>query len=261
MALAVDEQAAYWTSGTSSAHLIAYSHAGASGSVTAAGFVWPRDLALGPDHVFVATAGGVLSVPRGGGRSISYGDAGAYRLALDHDAVFALERTGSIYRISLDGSGRQQIGNAGWACGLALGESHVYVTNDVAGTVSSLPKAGGGQAAVVLATGQRGACDIAVDSQALYWTTEAAVVRLAKSGGSAPRVIARSPGGAAGIVLDAAAVYWIQGSSLMRVSKAAGRQAEVILSGAAPQDLALHDGMLYWPDIERRAIMRMAASR
>jgi hypothetical protein len=57
-------------------------------------------------------------------------------------------------------------------------EQHVYWSDDATGTIRRVSIAGGD--ATVIATGQASPSELAIDDQAVYWITAAAVMRLAK---------------------------------------------------------------------------------
>lgn len=150
----------------------------------------------------------------------------------------------------------------------------VYFTDVGEGAVKKVPKEGG--PVVTLASLPGGGQGIAVDDEAVYWTSVDSVMRLSKSGGE-PVAIATGEGAPDAIVVDATSVYWVddqasegRGPALRRVDKRGG-QPLTLASGALfdptvrgagggrvaqTWSLAQDAGSLYWASYQESSVTR-----
>ncbi len=101
------------------------------------------------------------------------------------------------------------------ASGLASPEAIVidadaaYFTDSSAGTVSSVPKAGG--PVTVLATGQTQLQSIALDDTIVYWAAASDVWRIQKAPGDTPHLVASIAASVGDIAVDETFVYMLSG--------------------------------------------------
>ncbi|MGH7439761.1 MAG: hypothetical protein ACRENE_29065 [Polyangiaceae bacterium] len=126
--------------------------------------------------------------------------------------------------------------------GILVDGQNVYWSDTTAGTISSVPKAGG--SVTTLASGQAKPTYLAQDTDHVYWGNNlgGAVMSVAKSGTGTPQVVstAVSPGQ---VAVDDAYLYWLEGggttnAKVLRAMKAdGGSSTQVLGPGSASGDI------------------------
>jgi len=143
-----------------------------------------------------------------------------------------------------------------WQGSIALDDTHVYWNR---GGIRRVAKSGG---AAELIDGSTDACGLAVDAEALFYTTGCtqgpvdrprfSVVRVPKSGGAAVELASSQGELSRQIAVDSRYAYWLSGGSLTRRRKDAMEPAESVGDQHAKTDggwegaLAVRGGVAYW---------------
>lgn len=151
------------------------------------------------------------------------------------------------------------VGNARY---MAMNATHLYWTDDRAGTVSRLPIAGG--AAVTLASSQYNPEGIALDANYVYW--------LLLTGGTGVGTVRRMPlaGGAAtdlatggkfpfGLAVDATSVYWTddQTGTVMKAPIGGGATTILATGQTNPRGIAVDATSVYWVNRGDGSVMKV----
>jgi hypothetical protein len=156
---------------------------------------------------------------------------------------------------------------------LVVDRGDVYFTDFGEGTVKRVAKEGGPVVTLASLPGSQG---IAVDDEAVYWTSIDSVMRLSKSGGE-PVALTTGEGAPDAIVVDATSVYWVDdqaadggGPALRKVDKRGG-QPVTLASGALfdptvreagggwvaqTWSLAQSGASLYWASYQESSVTR-----
>ena len=134
---------------------------------TLSGLFASQRVAADSSGAYVMTSRGI--VPFGGGTLLT---GGTYAMALDSSYVYwsgTYTGVGSIGRTARDNSSNTVLANnLNNPMGIAVDGTNVYWVDEGAGTVMSVPLAGG--APKTLASGQNKPWAIAVDATGIYWT-------------------------------------------------------------------------------------------
>jgi hypothetical protein len=166
---------------------------------------------------WVDALGEVVSVPLQGGKTVTLASAGSYPVNRDVLAIgFAANETevywsnSSLLVVPVRGGTPQVLAER--ALGdVAIDNVFIYWVNSVegVGTVMKMPLGGGAEEK--LAGDQRrlaaSACNLAVDSNSVYWAAGRQIMSVPKTGGT-PVEVATSEGDITCIALDDTSVYW-----------------------------------------------------
>ena len=114
-----------------------------------------------------------------------------------------------------------------------------------------------GGAPVVLASAQTKPHGVVVDGSFVYWATVDSILKVPAGGGAATVIVREELPG--GLAVDAMNLYWVTMDQVRSVPLAGG--APVTLSSArSAVSIVLHGHDLYWKDSDTKRIMKMPAS-
>lgn len=230
-AIAVDTTMVYWTD-LSEGTIRGVFKDGTGPTVLASGSLAPVSIAVDSPYVYWtnimadATVGSVTRLDAMGGMMMALaGGGGALDLAIDSTSVYFIVggNPTAVQKVPLAGGGVVTLAASTSARGIFVDATSVYWTDDVAGTVSSVPIDGG--AVTQIASQQATPLDVVVDAFNAYWRNSDSVMK-APTGGGAPVVLAKqsinTPTYAKGIAVDDSCVYWSDGAPdghVMEVAK------------------------------------------
>jgi hypothetical protein len=164
--------------------------------------------------------GTVSRVPVGGGAAsnIAGGQQEPFGIAVNGTNVFWANRAGTtINRVPISGGAiAPAVGNLTNPVGVAASDDWVCWTEE-AGKTGCAPAIGG--STVTLTDGQSLAPDIAIDGDVVYWTASNAVMRGTANVENSGEVFVDSLLGAWGIAVDDQAVYFSTSSQVFKVAK------------------------------------------
>jgi len=183
--VAVDTGYIYWYADGASAVMRA-DHDGGGATQVATGQNNVGSLAAEGGFVYWSTASAIfeLEVGVGSPTPLVQGLTSPRSVVVDDDyAYFATGQWGvdeAVRRVPRGGGAAELLTDTGGAYVIALDATHVYAAANHDGVIFRIPKDGG--TPEVLATGQPFPFDIAVDDEAVYWSseTDAAVAKVAK---------------------------------------------------------------------------------
>jgi len=194
-----------------------------SASVIAPDQVWPRDLAVGENAVFWATAGAAIddgaiwTAPCGGDapHALATGLRVAEGVAIDDDAVYWVE----------------------------------YDAASPDGRVMKVDRSGG--APVVLAGHQHGPHALILRGDDVVFLTLDALARVPKDGSSDPVIVSPATCPIGKLAADEDRVYWSENCVMFGTPRIVGMPwstgvAATVVSGEAPGELAVDASGLYW---------------
>ncbi len=212
-----------------------------------------------------ADAGAVMRLPKDGGAVQQLATTGTSgpAIAVDDAYVYWLDQTGFM-RVSKAGGQPETLTQSQiFNCQRLLVDSaNLYWTTaslddgGVIELVERMPKTGG--AIEVLTTTADIDTALAIDDNAIYWTTSSSsIVRLDKA---TKQISAISTGAHSGsesaIVVDSARAYWINSSNIYDAPLDGGAEALLTQTrGPSPADLfvepmTLHNGVIFWIDYD-----------
>ena len=151
------------------------------------------------------------------------------------------------------------VGNARF---MVMNASHIYWTDDRAGTVSRVPIAGG--AAVTLASSQYNPEAIALDANYVYWTlitggTGVGTVRRMPLGGGAATDLATGGKFPFGLAIDATSVYWTDDptGTVMKAPIGGGATTVLAMGQTNPRGIAVDATGVYWVNRGDGSVMKL----
>ncbi|KYF66934.1 hypothetical protein BE11_01430 [Sorangium cellulosum] len=262
LAIAVDATHVYWTHEDTgeimrapiaggAPVLVAESCPTAGLAVSATGVYWTCSPSTGVEH---AVPTGVYSAPLGGGTPALLSTAGLedpVGLALDATSIYVGDNY-AVMKLPIHGGAAQELARGSGSRRVRVDETHVYWTNADASSIRKAPIAGG--ASVALATGYFESHEVALDATHVYWTTPGegpsvgSVNRVPKEGGT-PVALATDQPSPYYIAVDETHVYWVNaGAGEIRRVPVGGGESEMVISGVAPNDLAVDSASVYWTD-------------
>ncbi|WP_437625329.1 hypothetical protein [Sorangium sp. So ce1151] len=275
LAIAVDATHVYWTHEDTGEIMRAPIAGGAPAilvescptpglAVSEAGIYWTCSPSGGVEHdVPTGVYSAPLSAPLGGGTPVLLSTAGLedpVGLALDATSIYVGDNY-AVMKLPIQGGAAEELALGSGSRRVRVDDTHVYWTNADASSVRKVPIGGG--ASVALATGYFESHEVALDATHVYWTTPGegpsvgSVNKVPKEGGT-PVALATGQPSPYYIALDKAHVYWVNaGAGEIRRVPVGGGESAVVISGVAPNDLAVDSTSIYWTD-RRGVVMKLA---
>lgn len=144
--------------------------------------------------------------------------------------------------------------------GVAVFGDTLYFTDFIAGTISSLPTAGGSP--TLLASGQDGPVRIEADATHVYWSNEGSndLWRVVISGGT-PEPLGATESRTQRFALDETHVYFFSPGGLSRLAKAGGVIEPLTTTTDVGRDIASGAESIYWTSGTFNAVYRLSIPR
>ena len=170
---------------------------------------------------------------------------------------------GEVMRVPLTGGTASAVVTGTSASAVAVDDANVYWSDLLAGTLSAVPKGGG--AATVLASGQSGVQEIALDATQVYWLTNdsagIAWLRTVPKSGGTPTKLAEYECTGRSFALHGGFVYWTCGGNVMRTPVAGGATTTLALEQASFEgQLAVDDTAVYWATVDGTVVKLPSAA-
>jgi hypothetical protein len=165
-----------------------------------------------------------------------------------------------IFRVSRDGGDPQTLYEGKGVDTIALSGGFVYALFPADEVVVRIPKSGGAPEPVMEEV--EGLSAIVADEQAVYWTCEEGIVKVAGDG--KPQVLIKGVAHPAGLSADEANLYWynVISGQLMAVPKKGGRPAPLLKQELTLHGHFAHGGQLFWTlGSDKKAEIRRASHK
>ncbi len=266
--IAVDEVSVYCT--IESGAVVRIPKNGGPPVVLASGPPLATEITTDALNVYWVTGGTVMKAPKSGGDSttmFALDGGGAFRLAVDEANIYWVDvesDDGSIMKIPISMGEPISLAKGPLPSGIAVDETSVYWSDQLSGTIMSIPKTGG-DATTLFPANPSGTFDVAVDATHVYWGSANAITKIPKNGGMPVTLTAEAKVPAI-IAVDDANVYWadaeiadaIPATKIMKVSIDGGTP---VLLASGQQEIgfiALDATSIYWTDAGAGTVMKVA---
>jgi hypothetical protein len=228
--LAVDATNVYWTNGGYNVALMKAPRAGGAAVPLTTGTPLRslyRAIGLDRDNVYFADTGTIKAIPIGGGTPVQLTMAspnGPCHIAIQGTRLYWAAYPGqdAVQSVPLAGGMVQNLftmpSPIGDTWGIAVNADRIFWTETAAGTLQSMPLAGG--TALTVATRAR-AYGVALDSARVYWSASTSIESLPLAGGASSVVHATGQSAAFDVAVDQKAIYWVDWNrgTVMKVAK------------------------------------------
>jgi hypothetical protein len=197
----------------------------------------------------------------GGGQGLVYFVGGVTHLegcAMDETNVYFADSASGLWVVPIDGSTSAVEIAKGNPNAVALDSTHVYWTDDNAGTLSRA--ALDGSQATVLATGVGTIRFLALDSANVYFTESTkGIVGRVPLGGGPVTVLANAESEPLGVAVDRDFVYWSNNvdGTIRRTPVGGGALITLAFHLTYPVGVAVDENNVYWTEAGTGAVMRL----
>tara|TARA_R110002073_G_scaffold225022_5_gene385361 strand:- start:58436 stop:59584 length:1149 start_codon:yes stop_codon:yes gene_type:complete len=271
--VALDDSHVYWTTKFSTGDAVMrQSKSGGAAEILAKNQKGASELVVDETHVYwlASESGDVMRAPKGGGepQRLVQSQVGLNGIEVDQAHVYFMTGNGgtdAVVRVPKEGGRATLVGQSSNPWGVAIDDDYVYWNDPGSSRVVRRLKSGG--AVEDLAVDERGATQIAVDADGIYWLSMSEfVVRHSWGPGEPAETIAsfenlsENISWIGGISLDATHIYWTAypANVVMRVRKDGGSPEILAAQQSYPLGVAVDDDYVYWASSSDNTVMRLS---